>query len=89
MGGTVESLDITIYYTGQIKFEITCDADAATPTFDEVALESGVLKNLVPTVPGSLVRYRIIGQPGTIISAQKDAFGKLTLPGISIKNNYA
>ena len=76
------SATITIFYTGNINFEITADADAVTPTWDNVTLISGVSNKNVFTVAGNNIRYRIIGSIGATI------FKSGSKPAIRIQMNF-
>ena len=65
--GTLIGVDIRIYFTGSITFEITANADDASPTWDQVSLTSGELTNHLFTVQGDEARYRIVGSAGATI----------------------
>jgi len=76
------SVDITVFFTGTLSFDITADADAGTPTWDSVTLVSGVTNTKVFTVVGDSVRYRVIGSAGATILAPGHT------PAITLKLNY-
>jgi len=86
-GGDIYKVDITIYFTGTIDFEITADASDGTPTWEKVSLISGVLTSHTFTVSGDNVKYRIVSMGG-VISAQQDSNDQWVAPGISIKAHY-
>ena len=84
--GTVfTSVKITIQFTGTFKFEITANAENASPTWDEVSLTSNIEATQTFTVSGSVVQYRIIGNVGAVIQTTKTISEKFDKPGIKIE----
>lgn len=63
----VDSVSITMNYTGNIKFEITLNATDANPTWKEVSLVSSTTSIATIDVPGRFLQYRIIGVPDSIM----------------------
>ena len=89
IGDTIESIDITIHYTGSINFEISADADAGSPTWDSLTLVSGTKLIHTFTTQGSVLQFRVIGNTGARISTQINDDESFSAPGITIKINYA
>jgi len=88
-GSNIKSCNITVYFTGDITFEITADADSVTPTWDTVILSSGISKSHTFTVPGDQIKYRISDTGGAVISSQQNDFDEWIAPGIQIDYTYA
>jgi len=86
-GGNIYKVDVTIYFTGTIDFEITANADATTPNWEKVALLTGVKSSHTFAVLGANVKYRIVAM-GAVISAQQETNGNWESPGIKIKAYY-
>ena len=84
-GTTIKGVNITVYYTGTLNFQITADADAASPTWDLVTLTTGIKKAHTFTTSGTVVKYRIIGSAGAVIQTQKNVTGSWIAPGIKIE----
>ena len=64
LGSNVKSVNIRVYFTGSLSFEITNNSGDASPTWSPVTLTSGVMTTFTFTTTGDSVQYRIIGMSG-------------------------
>jgi len=87
-GHNIESVKITVYFTGTLTCQVTADGDSGTPTWDTVTLTSGVETNHTFTVPGDVVMYKFTASGVCTISTQINAYDELTAPGIKMIMTY-
>ena len=89
LGSTVNSVNITVYFTGSITFKITANGGDPSPTWDTVSLTSGSSTDHTFTLAGSDVRYFIIGGSGSKLYTPTDIYGDYSAPMIKVTATYA
>lgn len=84
----ITKVEITAYFTNEIEFQITANANNPSPTWDTAELTSGIKKTHTFTNPGTEVKYKIKAKEGSIIYSPQNFNTNIYYSGFPTPFNF-